>query len=160
MNTINIVDRGNVTSYFQDIPPSPQPSVQSFEPFDFVNLPKDLQPLVLSFCDAETKSQLIAVSHFTSNYIARDKVERAVDWIFKSPHMKQHLAKKQIGVQQLVDHVFERFREGTGLYNHKFPFVLAVVDYFNDYFNNFGEELDVFTETLWKVAKQFETNPQ
>jgi len=158
MNTINIGNKSNVTSYFQDTPLSPQPSVPSFEPFDYVNLPKDLQPLVLSFCDAETKCELIAMSHLTSNYIARDKLlERALDWIFKSPHTKQHLAKKQIGVQQLVDHIFERFREDGSLLGHKIAFTLAVCDYFSDYFDNDGEELDVFAETLWKVARQFET---
>jgi len=157
MNTINIGDRGNLTSYFQDIPPSPQPSVQSFKPFNFVNLPKDLQRLVLSFCDAETKCELIAVSHFTSNYIARDKVERALDWIFKSPRMKQHLAKKQIGVQQLVYHVFERFRQGGSFFGHRLAFAISVLDHFSDYFNNFEEEreeLDLFTKTLLKIAGQ------
>jgi len=155
MNTINIGDRGNMTSYFQDIPPPLQPSVQSFKPFDFVNLPKDLQPLVLSFCDAETKCQLIAVSHFTSNYIVRDKLERALDWIFKSPHIKQHLAKKQIGVQQLVDHVFERFRQGASFFGHRLAFAIAVADLFDDY--EYEKELEAFMETLCKVAEQFQS---
>jgi len=149
MNTINIGDRGNVTSSFQDIPPSPEPSVQSFEPFDFVNLPKDLQRLVLSFCDAETKCQLIAVSHFTSNYIARNKVERAVDWIFKSPLIKQHLDKKQIGVQQLVDHVFERFRVREEGCSHQVASMRAVCDFFIDY-QPYDEELCAFIETVMK----------
>jgi len=99
-------------------------------------LPKDLQRLVLSFYDPKTKSQLIAVSHFTSNYIAKNK----------SPDLMQRLHKKQTPAQQWVDHVLECFRKMESLWVHRMIFMLATSGDFNDYGTE--EKGDAFEQTL------------
>jgi|GEM_PF-1823447 len=113
--------------------PSSHP-VEFLQPFDYVNLPKDLQRLVLSFCSSEVKCQLVFVSHFTKNSlvfeVAMGKMEQALDWILRLPDLKKHLMGDQIGIQKLIDHLLKNCQEGRSIDfdNKSSPFMLNVFD--------------------------------
>jgi len=142
---------------FEDNIESARPSshsVKSLATFDYVNLPKDLQRLILSFCSSKVKCQLLFVSHFTKNTlefeVAMGKMEQALDWILTLPDLKKHLMGDDIGIQKLIDHLIKNSQKGRTIDfdNKSSPFMLSVFDLILNHGTD--QQIEAFMITLTK----------